>query len=92
MRTVSKVIFSLTLAMLFSMAQILAAPSGASISVISSERTPSGDASNVSAIAGNITEIEIFVGSSGSQTWQGYYGNVSGGLSLGDASNNILYN
>ena len=84
-------IFSFVLILLFS-AYAIATPNGGSVSVISSERTPSGDASSVNATAGNITEIEIFAGDSGSQTWQGYYGNVSGGLSLGDSSNNVLYN
>lgn len=69
-----------------------ATPSGASITAGSSSTTPSGEASNHSAIAGNITELTIFSGSGGSQSWQGYYGNVSGGLTLGDASSNIMYN
>jgi len=67
-------------------------PSGASIVVESSERLESNQASNHSAIAGNITELTIYSGDSASQAWQGYYGNVSGGLSLGDSSNNIMYN
>jgi hypothetical protein len=78
---------------IFSVFQLIeATPSGASITPGLSERTQSGEASSHSAIAGNITELSIYVGNSGSQSWQGYYGNVSGGLSLGDASNNIMYN
>ena len=70
----------------------LAAPNGASVTPGASERLSSGQASNHSALAGNITELTIFAGGSDSQTWQGYYGNVSGGLTLGDASDNVLYN
>lgn len=92
MRREIPTLFLLAVVILFSTNFVLATPNGASMQVISSERTPSGDASNVSAIAGNITQLNIFVGGAGSQTWQGYYGNVSGGLNLGDASNNILYN
>lgn len=71
---------------------LAATPNGASITPGLSETTQSGQASNHSAIAGNITELTIYAGDSGSQSWQGYYGNVSGGLSLGDSSNNIMYN
>jgi len=67
-------------------------PSGASVNVISSETTPTGSASTVESIAGNITLVDVFSGSSVTQSWQGYYGNVSGGMRLADAANNPLYN
>lgn len=67
-------------------------PNGASITVESSERMPSGDAGNHSAIAGNITEITIYSGATVSRSWQGYYGNVTGGLRLADASGDVIYN
>lgn len=71
---------------------IAASPSGATISPGPSTTTPSGDAGNISAVAGNITYVSIFSASSVTQSWQGYYGNVSGGLRLADASSNIFYN
>ena len=67
-------------------------PNGATTSAGSSESSPSGGAGNHSAIAGNMTALTIFSGTAGSQGWQGYYGNVSGGLSLSDGSSNMLYN
>ncbi|MFH1290665.1 MAG: hypothetical protein ABIH92_04625, partial [Nanoarchaeota archaeon] len=67
-------------------------PNGASVTEISSETTPSGTAGNHSAIAGNVTEIVIFSEDSVTQSWQGYYGNVSGGLRIADASDSALYN
>ncbi len=85
-------IISITLILILTLHLMPATPNGASITPGASERPDSGQASNHSAIAGNITELTIFSGDGASQTWQGYYGNVSGGLSLGDGSNNILYN
>lgn len=44
------------------------------------------------AYSGNITELLVY-GFSNTQSWQGYYGNVSGGMvQLADANNNVLYN
>lgn len=44
---------------------------------------------NVSAQAGNVTELTINA-TSITQTWQGYYGNVIGMIILGDGKNNTL--
>lgn len=44
----------------------------------------------VDAMAGNITEITL-VGKSASKNWQGYYGNISGTISLEDLTGNIFY-
>lgn len=43
------------------------------------------------AIAGNITQLTI-KGISQTRAWQGYYGNVSGTITLDDANNNTFYN
>ncbi|MBU1959560.1 hypothetical protein KJ680_14250 [bacterium] len=42
------------------------------------------------AEAGNITELSINA-TSATKSWQGYYGNVSGKLTLDDSTNNTLY-
>jgi hypothetical protein len=42
------------------------------------------------AIAGNVSELN-FDGSTITRTYQGYIGNVTGSIVLGDASNNTLY-
>lgn len=42
------------------------------------------------ALAGNITELKI-TGKSQTRTWQGYVGNVTGTITLDDASNFTLY-
>ena len=54
-----------------------------------SRRTPAG-ASTVQALAGNVTQISI-VGNTVTQTWQAYYGNVSGTLTLDNADNDTIY-
>lgn len=70
----------------------LAIPAGPStLSMVSSSRYPLASASNTSAMAGNVSELTILADSI-TQTWQGYFGNVSGAIVLGDSNNNTLYN
>ena len=54
-------------------------------------RMASPNPDNHAAIAGNVTELSI-VSDSVTQTWQGYYGNVSGTIQLADGSSNVMYN
>jgi len=69
-----------------------AEPTGPSnIDPISTSRYPVTSATNISAIAGNVTELN-FESNSVTNTWQGYFGNISGSILLGDANNNTLYN
>ena len=44
----------------------------------------------LSAVAGNVTQLTV-AGTTVTQTWQGYYGNVTGTITLDDASNNTMY-
>lgn len=46
---------------------------------------------NLSAQAGNITQVNIDV-IYVTKSWQGYYGNVTGTITLDDADNNTFYN
>lgn len=58
----------------------------------SSSRDLSGLADqSVSAQAGNVTQINI-TALAITQSWQGYYGNVSGTMTLDDGDNNTFYN
>lgn len=66
-------------------------PNGASITKVSTSRASSTAPSSDAAYAGNLTELTI-TGSSITQSWQGYFGNVSGAIELADASGNVLYN
>lgn len=55
-----------------------------------STRTPSVAQPTSNALAGNITHLTI-VGSTVTQTWQGYVGNVSGTITLDNSKNSTLY-
>ncbi len=48
------------------------------------------DNTNVSAVAGNVTRIDI-LGISITTSWQGFYGNISGNIILADANNDSFY-
>lgn len=60
------------------------------ITVAASSRRTATPKTNISAIAGNVTQLTI-QGTSTSQFWQGYYGNVSGLLSLETSAGRRLY-
>jgi predicted enzyme related to lactoylglutathione lyase len=69
-----------------------AAPNGISVSA----GTSTGGGSNAAgadsnAIAGNVTELTLTANSS-TQSWQGYYGNVSGVIDLRNSAGDVLYN
>ncbi len=46
--------------------------------------------SNISALAGNITQLSV-TGSSASQSWAGFYGNVTGTIALDTSDGSRLY-
>jgi hypothetical protein len=62
-----------------------------SITSISNSSSTPDDPMSVPAVAGNVTELNIF-GYSTTQTWQGYFGNITGTIQLADSSDNIMYN
>jgi len=66
-------------------------PFGANVTEESTGRAPADAPQSHAAIAGNVTELNI-VGTTITQTWQGYFGNVSGTVQLADSSDNVLYN
>ena len=49
------------------------------------------DVGNHSAYAGNVTEIDIY-STAVTQSWQGYFGNVTGVLTLSDSARHVMYN
>ncbi len=91
MNTKKLALLSLLLTTLMTGGVLAVQPFGANYTEISSERAPMDPASNHSALAGNVTELTIS-GFSTTQSWQGYYGNVSGTIQLADASDNVMYN
>lgn len=71
---------------------VSADPNGAStVTPGASTRGTVDPAANHSAFAGNVTELTI-TGNSITQSWQGYFGNVSGSIRLTDGSGNAMYN
>jgi len=66
-------------------------PFGSSVNEERTETTPADSAGSHGAIAGNVTEITVS-GYSKTQSWNGYFGNVSGTVQLGDSSDKIFYN
>ncbi len=91
MNTRTLTLLTLTLTMFMTLSVMAVQPFGASYTEVSSERAPMDVAANHSALAGNVTEITVS-GFSTTQTWQGYFGNVSGTVQLADASDNQMYN
>jgi hypothetical protein len=83
----------LTLVVVFAAASIYAlSPSGATLSTVNSSSAPEDNAgSDTSALAGNVTIMNIF-GFTTTQSWQGYAGNVTGTIQLADSSDNVMYN
>lgn len=71
---------------------VSALPSGPTepITPISNERWPEWGPQTLVALAGNVTQFDTN-SSTITQTWQGYFGNITGMITLGDASNNTLY-
>jgi hypothetical protein len=81
-------LFTLTL---ITCAAAIAAPSGpGTVTTVSSSRFGSVPGYNLSAIAGNVTELSIN-GTTITQTWQGYFGNITGKIVLGNANNQTFY-
>jgi hypothetical protein len=66
-------------------------PTGAAISNEVTSRAPNDTAMSHEAQAGNVTFFDIY-GVSTTQTWQGYYGNVTGTIQLADANDKAMYN
>ncbi|MGV8141650.1 MAG: hypothetical protein ACP5NW_04385 [Candidatus Woesearchaeota archaeon] len=71
---------------------VFAAPTGPSYyENLGSSSYPSAGAANISAVAGNVTELN-FEANTSTGTWQGYFGNITGTIVLGNANNQSLYN
>jgi hypothetical protein len=66
-------------------------PTGANWTASSTTGAPADDPESHAALAGNSTFLDV-TGIAATQSWQGYYGNVSGTIQLADASDEVLYN
>jgi len=70
---------------------VAALPNGATVTNLTSTHANTTSAGNNSAIAGNVTELSID-GYAITQSWQGYFGNVTGTIMLADNTDNVMYN
>ncbi len=84
------VVISIVSIVLFSLAEGIQ-PNGGSTTVVRTETAAADNAGNHSAYAGNVTEL-IIAGFATTQSWQGYFGNVTGAIELADTSGDVLYN
>ena len=88
----TKIFFILILAFFLNVSLVLAVePFGANVGQNSSVRAIPDNATSIPAMAGNVTELSIS-GFSATQSWQGYFGNVTGTIQLADAADNVMYN
>jgi len=72
--------------------QIPTQPEGpTTLDVVTTARREAAGAATIQALAGNVTQLSI-TANTVTQTWQAYYGNVSGTITLDDAFNNTIYN
>jgi hypothetical protein len=82
----------LTIAIILAVTGIVSAnPYGANYTEVNTTTAPEDPAESHDAYAGNMTELDVR-GYSTTQSWQGYFGNVSGAIQLADGSDNIMYN
>ncbi len=82
----------LGLAVLFAglLAAAFAAPTGASVTAGTQERWAGTSAGTVTTEGGNITQVNV-TGYTVTTKWAGFWGEVSGGIRLADASGNVFY-
>jgi hypothetical protein len=66
-------------------------PSGANVTEGSSSSATPDPPGSAQAQAGNVTELNL-QGFSVTRSWQGYYGNVTGTITLGNSAGDVFYN
>ena len=83
--------FVFTLLIIFYASFLIAEPLGpSSVTAGTPQSRGSNAAYQVKAYAGNLTQL-VIDGTTVTNSWQGYYGNISGTITLDDASNFTMY-
>lgn len=72
------------------LAPVMAQPAGGEVDIGASERGEGTAADTVIAEGGNVTQVNVS-GTSITGRWAGFWGTISGGIALSDASNNSFY-
>jgi hypothetical protein len=94
MRVQGNIMLSVLLAILmaaFVRAADPSAPTNITVGLTTTFQYSNYPAVSVSASAGNITAL-VLTGITQTRAWQGYYGNISGSITLDDANNYTFYN
>ena len=71
-------------------ADVLSDPVGATVIPGKSSRRTDSNVTNLTAQGGNVTWLGVD-STKTSAVWQGYFGNVSGGIVLEDGGGNVMY-
>lgn len=87
---VARTFLTLVAAFFLVTSMVLAAPTGGGVDVGASVRYTEGIAGNNTIIAGNITAVNVS-GNTITTRWAGFYGEVSGGILLGDSTDNVFF-
>lgn len=85
------IVFLITISYLNIVIVIAVQPYGANYTHINTMTAPADLPQSIPAQAGNVTELNIF-GYSTTQSWQGYFGNITGTIQLADANDKVMYN
>lgn len=87
-----KVLYSITLLFLFSLGAffVLAAPQGAQITNLSSERGTGSTATTSYGVQGNLTGVNL-TAQQITQRWAGFFGKISANVQLADSANNLFF-
>ncbi len=67
-----------------------AEPTGGTVNVVGSSRKSAASPGSTAVAAGNVTEVTIS-GTTVTQSWAGFYGNVTGTIVLADSNDNTFY-
>jgi len=66
-------------------------PNGANVTNWGTTTAPADVAASDGALAGNVTSLDLWSHTT-TQSWQGYFGNVTGTVQLADVDKNVMYN
>ncbi len=91
MNTKKQLILAAVMAMAISLASIAYAdPTGGVVTVGASESGSGSASGTVDTTGGNVTLVNV-TGTQITSNWAGFYGFITGGLQLADASSNVFY-
>lgn len=85
-----KLTSSLIILLVLSAFIVIADPNGATVNIGNSERKADDPAGTVQGVIGNLTRVNV-TGNIRTAKWAGFYGRITAGLLLSDATSNVFY-